>query len=161
MVGGTSDDSVTVQVFHNASELFSATGSAGRLTETDGSFALTALKVAAGDTLSFVVGSHGGSVGDEVALNVSIQFERESSVESGDLALGIQSDAAWAEGIARLQFSGVPGLSYQIEKSSDLADSDGWTVVDTIPFLPASLYDVYLESDEEQAFWRISTVDVE
>ncbi|MDQ8208254.1 hypothetical protein QEH52_12090 [Coraliomargarita sp. SDUM461003] len=156
LVGGTSDDSVTVQVFHNASELFSATGSAGRLTETDGSFALTALKVAAGDTLSFVVGSHGGSVGDEVALNVSIQFERESSVESGDLALGIQSGHSFADEIGTLRFSGVPGFSYQVEWTSDLADSESWEVVDTIPFLPASLYDVYVEATGGRGFWRMT-----
>ncbi|TWU39974.1 Arylsulfatase [Novipirellula aureliae] len=74
LVGEMTDDSITAQIFHNDTQLFSATGSAGRLTLADGSFDLRDITVATGDTIGFVIGSNGSSQGDEVALRASIRF---------------------------------------------------------------------------------------
>ncbi|MGJ8650131.1 MAG: hypothetical protein ACSHX4_07220 [Opitutaceae bacterium] len=55
----------------------------------------------------------------------------------------------------------TPGLAYMVEKNTDLAESNGWEIVDQVPLLPASPYDVHVETDaaEEKAFWRISLQD--
>ena len=157
LVGSTSGDSVVVHVFHNSTELFTATGSAGRLTQANGTFDISDLSVQAGDTISFVVGSIGTSTGDEVALNASIDFVQETSPVVENLALSMESGLSLSEGIATLQFNGTPGLSYQVERTSDLSSSESWQVVDDIPFLPAAPYDVHLvaEPGEEEQFWRI------
>lgn len=161
LVGGTSDDSVVVHVYHNSTELFTETGAAGRLTQANGSFAISGLSVAAGDTISFVVGNNGTSVGDEVALSASIEFQRETSVSTGGLALGIQTGTSGVDGFARLQFQGTPSLSYQVEKTTDLADSESWRVVDVLPFLPASPHDVYVETVDDRGFWRMTWTGAE
>ncbi|MGD9419249.1 MAG: sulfatase-like hydrolase/transferase [Verrucomicrobiota bacterium JB025] len=150
LVGGTSDDSIVVHVFHNETQLFAAAGADGRLLEADGSFELAGLSVAAGDTISFVVGSNGSAVGDEAALNASIDFETESSPQ--ELSLGIETEVGFASGWAALELRATTGLGYQVERSRDLIE---WEWVDDIPFLPASPYDVYVEAGEDRFFWRV------
>jgi hypothetical protein len=147
LVGGTTDDSIAVHVFHNDTELFAATGSAGRLLEAAGSFDLSDVSVAANDTISFVVGSNGSRDGDEAALRASIQFELESSPQEFALAI----EPYFSNGMATLELRGTPGLSYRIERSFDLIE---WEEVDEIPFLPASPHDVHVEAIESQGFWR-------
>ncbi|MGJ8639188.1 MAG: sulfatase-like hydrolase/transferase [Opitutaceae bacterium] len=156
LVGGTSDDSVSVHVFHNNTELFTATGGAGRLSETDGTFDLSDVTVAANDTISFVIGSKGSSEGDEVALRATIVFEAETSPVNGDLALNIKPSALMVNGTATLELHGTPGLSYRVERTTDLSDSESWEVVDEIPVLSTSPNDVHVQSGEdERGFWRI------
>ncbi|MDF7799605.1 sulfatase-like hydrolase/transferase [Pontiellaceae bacterium B1224] len=152
-VGGTLDDSITAQVFHNGTELFSVTGSAGRLVESAGTFDLSGISVAEGDTISFVTGSNGNSDGDEAALRASIQFEVSTNVS--EHVATIESGGFFMEGTATLQFSGTPGQGYRVEQTSDLTVSNGWNVVDQLPFLPASPYSVYVEATDDQGFWRI------
>ncbi|VGO13210.1 Arylsulfatase [Pontiella desulfatans] len=153
LVGGTSDDSVSVQVFHNDTELFLATGSAGRLLLADGSFNLTNVTATAGDTISFVVGSNGSIDGDEIALRASLGFE--VSADPAAHAATIGSGTFFPDGTAMLQFSGTPGQGYCIEQTSDLTASNGWNVVDELPYLPTSPYGVHVDVSEEQGFWRI------
>ncbi|MGJ8723164.1 MAG: PQQ-dependent sugar dehydrogenase [Roseibacillus sp.] len=79
--GGTSGNggnSVAVSVYHNSTSLFSATGSAGRLFEVDGTFLLSNVVVAAGDTISFVVGNNSHFGGDETALQATIELSSSS-----------------------------------------------------------------------------------
>ncbi|MDP4625270.1 MAG: PQQ-dependent sugar dehydrogenase [Akkermansiaceae bacterium] len=76
--GNTSGDaggSVRVYVYHNSSKLFDVTGANGRLTQANGTFNLTDITVAAGDTISFIVGSNGNYGGDETAVKASISVE--------------------------------------------------------------------------------------
>lgn len=154
LVGGTTDDSVEVHVFHNTTEIFTATGSAGRLLEAAGTFALSDVVVAANDTISFVIGSRGASAGDEVALKTSIQFELEPS-PGENFALGIKPGPVASSGLSTLQLRGTPGQSYVVEWSFDLGEEDAWQVIDEIPFLPNSPHDVHVESTEERGFWRV------
>ncbi|MFC1762073.1 LamG-like jellyroll fold domain-containing protein [Planctomycetota bacterium] len=72
--GGGGANSVTAEIYLNTTNLFSATGAAGRLFQVDGSFNLTDVAVVAGDTISFVVGNNGGFGGDETALEGVITF---------------------------------------------------------------------------------------
>ncbi|MCP5537934.1 MAG: sulfatase-like hydrolase/transferase [Akkermansiaceae bacterium] len=150
LVGGTTDDSVVVYVFHNNTQLFNATGANGRLLEADGTFNITDLAVAANDTISFVIGSNGDATGDEVALKSSIQFERESTPRN--LSLGMDSASSLSGGNATLRLNGTPGLSYIVERSYNLMD---WTVIENIPFLPSSSYDVFVDASGDRSFWRI------
>ena len=80
--------SVDVFVFQNDISLFSvdrenSPENAGRLTQADGTFSITGLSFAVGDTISFVVGNNGAVGGDESALQASVSIER-SDVLLGD-----------------------------------------------------------------------------
>lgn len=70
LVGG-SHDSITGYVYHNTSELFSASGAGGILTEVDGTFNLSTT-VAQGDTIDFVVFKNGTLFADESAVRGTI-----------------------------------------------------------------------------------------
>lgn len=157
LVGDTDDASVTTKVYLNDDEVFTATGSAGRLSKADGTFGFSAMPMAVGDTISFVIGSNGSNDGDEVALQISMEFDLDTSVTAGDLWLSMKSSPFVAEGIAGLEFKGKLGLSYRVEQSLDLGATDSWETVEQIPFLTTSPYDVFVESeaDDERAFWRV------
>uniref|UniRef100_UPI003561957A sulfatase-like hydrolase/transferase n=1 Tax=Pontiella sp. TaxID=2837462 RepID=UPI003561957A len=154
LVGGTSDASVTVQVFHNETELFSAAGANGRLLKADGSFDLGDVTVAEGDTIGFVIGSNGNAAGDEVALTATMRFA--VSTHAAAHVASVSSQAVFDHGTATLRFFGTPGQAYRIEESSDLTAADGWKEVDEIPFLPTSPYAVYLDAADAQGFWRVN-----
>ena len=153
LVGGTADGSITAQVFHNGTELFSATGSSGRLLQADGTFDLHGVPVAEGDTVSFVVGSNGDSTGDETALRASISFA--VSTDPADHAAIFESGAFFGDGTATLRFSGTPGKPYYIEQASDLTDSNSWAVVDAIPYLSPSPFSVNVDASQDLGFWRV------
>jgi arylsulfatase A-like enzyme len=153
LVGTISDDSVTAQVFHNGTELFSVTGSNGQLTQAAGTFDLSDITVAEGDTISFVVGCNGDSDGDEVALSASFEFA--VSANSQDHVATIDSDVKFLDGRATLRFSGTPGQGYVTEWTDNLSESDSWIVVDDLPFLPTSPYTVYVDAEANKGFWKI------
>jgi arylsulfatase A-like enzyme len=158
LVGGTSDSSVGVYVYHNELELFAATGSAGRLLKEAGTFNLTNVTVAAGDTISFVVGKNGGSSADnEVALTAAVEFE--VSADASEHTATLESGLEFSNGTALLQFSGTAGQAYVTEWTSDLSDSNSWETVDELPFLPSDSYDVYLDAVGAQGFWRVQWVE--
>jgi hypothetical protein len=157
LVGGTSDGSVTAQVFHDDSMLFSATGSSGRLLQADGTFALGDVTVAEGDTISFVIGSNGNSNGDEAALRAAIEFA--VSTDPAAHVAAFESGTFYGNGMATLQFSGTPGQPYRIERTSDLTAPDSWETVDVIPYLPTSPYGVNVDAAEERGFWKINLGD--
>lgn len=89
--GGAAAESVSVEIFHNSTSLFStaggttAQGTAGILTQADGTFNLTGLTFAASDTIDFVVGINGHFGADEAALNAVISGTPVP--EPGSLAL--------------------------------------------------------------------------
>ncbi|MCX6877926.1 MAG: autotransporter-associated beta strand repeat-containing protein [Verrucomicrobia bacterium] len=65
-------DSVTVSVYHNATQLFAKTGSGGTLTQANGTFDISGVTVAADDTISFVVNANTTVSADETALRGAI-----------------------------------------------------------------------------------------
>jgi hypothetical protein len=74
---GANSDSIIASVYHNTTSLFSkeggtAAGTDGYLTQADGTFNITGLTVAEGDTVSFVVFGNGNATSDETALNGTI-----------------------------------------------------------------------------------------
>ena len=81
LVGGTtgnSGNSVQVFVYLNSSPEFAATGSSGRLSQSNGSFEFD-LTIAENDEISFVVGRNGHWGGDETALQATIEVEPAAS----------------------------------------------------------------------------------
>ena len=82
--GSAAAESVDVFVFHNSTELFNvqggtaAQGTQGILQQTAGTFDLTGLTLAAGDTIDFVVGINGHFGADETALQANIFAETAS-----------------------------------------------------------------------------------
>ena len=76
--GGAAAQSVAVSVFHNSTSLFSteggttAQGTPGILTQADGTFNVTGLTLATGDTIDFVVGQNVHFGADETALQAAI-----------------------------------------------------------------------------------------
>lgn len=78
-------ESITADVFHNSTNLFSVTGGAtaqgtsSYLTQATGTFNISGLTVAEGDTISFVVGYNGNVAGDETALQGTIDVVPEPS----------------------------------------------------------------------------------
>ena len=91
--GGAAAESVDVFVFHNSTELFNvqggtaAQGTQGILQQTAGTFNLTGLTLAAGDTIDFVVGINGHFGADETALQANISAETPSDCLLGDVDL--------------------------------------------------------------------------
>ncbi|MDA8563271.1 hypothetical protein N9L06_02340 [Mariniblastus sp.] len=88
-VNSNSQGSVDVFVFHNGTPVFSVDrdnvpATAGRLTQADGTFNVTGLSFAPGDTISFVVGNNGVIGGDETALQASIAIDLQSDDVLGD-----------------------------------------------------------------------------
>ena len=65
-------DSVTVSVYHNATQLFAKTGFADTLTQANGTFDISGVTVAADDTISFVVNANANLNADETALRGTI-----------------------------------------------------------------------------------------
>ncbi|MGJ8673368.1 PEP-CTERM sorting domain-containing protein [Rubritalea sp.] len=84
---GVSAGSITANIYQNTTEIFGATGSAGRLTQVDGTFNITGLTVAEGDTFSFVVGRNGHYGGDETALTGTIDLATAAVPEPSSAAL--------------------------------------------------------------------------
>jgi len=79
--GGTTGggaNSVVVSILLNGTEIWTATGAAGRLFKADGSFDIPGFTVAGGDTISFVVGNNGGFGGDETALRAAISLSMDA-----------------------------------------------------------------------------------
>lgn len=80
MSGGTTGggaNSILAEIYLNGTNIFSVMGAEGRLFKADGSFDLPGFTVAAGDTLSFVVGNNGGFGGDETALRAAISLSMD------------------------------------------------------------------------------------
>jgi plastocyanin len=77
--GGAAAQSVDTYIYHNSNQVFTAVGgtTAGILTQAEGTFNVSGLTFAAGDTIDFVVGINGHFGADETALNAQI------SVSSG------------------------------------------------------------------------------
>ncbi|QDS98418.1 hypothetical protein [Adhaeretor mobilis] len=76
-----SSESVMVEVLHNGSSLFNATGGAtaagttGHLLQATGTFNLTGITLALGDTIDFTVNNNGNFGGDATALQAIIDIE--------------------------------------------------------------------------------------
>ena len=82
--GGNGGNSIAVKVYHNTAELFSASGSAGRLQQAAGSFDISGVTIAAGDTISFVVGNNGHFGGDETAMQAVVEVSSATGMLSDD-----------------------------------------------------------------------------
>ena len=88
--GGNASESVDVFVYHNSTQLFNvqggttAQGTQGILEQTAGTFNLTGLDLAAGDTIDFVVGINGHFGADETALQATISADTPSGPAPGD-----------------------------------------------------------------------------
>ncbi|CAA6677668.1 MULTISPECIES: PEP-CTERM sorting domain-containing protein [unclassified Lentimonas] len=76
---GVAELSIIASVYHNSTVLFSATGSAGRLFQADGTFNIGDVTVAEGDSISFVVDRNGHYAGDETALSGKVSIPEPSS----------------------------------------------------------------------------------
>ena len=77
--------SIDVFVLQNDTVLFSVdrdndVANAGTLTQADGTFNLTGLTFAAGDTISFVVGNNENVGGDETALQAAITVDTSGAI---------------------------------------------------------------------------------
>jgi hypothetical protein len=75
---GRNTDSITASVYLNTASQFSVVGGTtagtdGYLTQADGTFNITGLTVAEGDSVSFVVFGNGNATSDETALRGSIE----------------------------------------------------------------------------------------
>ncbi|WP_372794919.1 hypothetical protein [Pontiella sp.] len=149
-VGKTTDpahDSITAEIYHNSTNLFSVTGADGRLWQTNGTFNITNLTVAIGDTISFVVGNNGIFTGDETALTGTIQVQ-ESAVPV--LEPGVEVTA----GNIEFTFSGMIGQNYQVQLTESLSVPDWKPVLDVDPLTESSM-DVSMPLTNEAAFYRI------
>lgn len=89
--GGTGSDSIS-SVYHNANSLFSVDSDAGdginSLTVTEGTFNITNLSVAEGDTISFVVDRNTSIFGGETALTGTIDLSAVPEPSTSALLLG-------------------------------------------------------------------------
>ena len=91
--GGAAAESVDVSVFQNSTSLFNTQGGTteqgtpGILEQSAGTFNLTGLSFAAGDTIDFVVGTNGHFGADETALQASITATAAAIPEPSSLAI--------------------------------------------------------------------------
>jgi hypothetical protein len=145
------NDSIIAAVYHNTDSLFSATGAAGRLWQADGTFDISDLEVAVGDTISFVVGNNGVATGDETALTGTIVVQ---SFEAPAILQG----AAVVDGNLEFLFTGALGVHYQVESTDNIAIPDWQPVLDVNP-LTLSPMDVSIPVTDPAAFYRVRQVD--
>lgn len=126
-------DSITAEIFHNGTSLFSieggngatGTGTQSYLLEEDGTFSITGLTVAEGDTISFVVGNNLGFAGDETALQATISL---GVIPSSGAEISITQIPANDE--LEISFPTVEGLFYNLRSSTDLStDPATWDIV--------------------------------
>ena len=120
--GGGGANSITAQIFLNDTEVFIATGAAGRLFPVDGSFSVSpATTLNAGDTISFVVGNNGGFGGDETALRALIKVTGEPVINPSN---GVVIDSCGFVGDDfQVVVSGLTsGVDYILQRSDDLDD---------------------------------------
>jgi hypothetical protein len=153
-VGKTSGDpggSITAEIYLNASSLFSTTGSVGRLSQSNGTFNVTDLTVAVGDTISFVVGNNGLLNGDETALTGKILAQVGS-------APVILPGAVLNGDTMEFEFSGAPGSHYVVQ-SSDQLTSSGWETVEDVNPLISSPVAVSVSATNQTEFFRIMFVE--
>ncbi|MEJ6570077.1 MAG: hypothetical protein QNL80_14535 [Akkermansiaceae bacterium] len=123
--------SITADIFHNSTSLFSEMGNEGQdpatpgyLEQEDGTFSITGLTVAQGDTISFVVGNNDNFTGDETALHAAITQGSEGGSEISITAIP-ESDEL------EISFPTVEGLSYNLRSSTDLStDPVTWEIVE-------------------------------
>lgn len=86
--GGAANGSVAVEIFHNATSVFSTAGNQSTpnaLTQAEGTFNIAGLNLVAGDTIDFVVSQNGHFGADETALTA--QISGTPVPEPGSLAL--------------------------------------------------------------------------
>jgi hypothetical protein len=147
-----SQGSVDVFVYHNSDPVFSVdqaddAATACLLSQSNGTFNITGLTVAEGDTISFVVGNNGNNARDESALTGKIWVE-----ETTDPILipGVEV----VDGNIEFQFSGAIGSHYTVESTEALAPSDWKTVQDVNP-LSESPMDISIPTTNASAFYRI------
>jgi hypothetical protein len=121
--------SVDVFIYHNTTEIFAvdqddADTTGGGLSQEDGTFEISGLTVAEGDTISFVVGNNGLFFGDETALQAAIT---QGSANSG---AGISIAAIPGTDNLEITWLAVEGLSYNLRSSNSLStDPLTWDIV--------------------------------
>lgn len=120
--------SVDVFVYHNSTVIFDLDrandiANGGMLTQLDGTFSITGLTVAYGDTISFVVGNNGNFGGDETALQALIELSGTPGVVPGysswldgfpglsDTSPGGDPDSDGIETLMEYVLDGDPGVS--------------------------------------------------
>lgn len=120
--------SVDVFVYHNSTVIFDLDrandiANGGMLTQLDGTFSITGLTVAYGDTISFVVGNNGNFGGDETALQALIELSGTPGVVPGysswldgfpglsDTTPGGDPDSDGIETLMEYVLDGDPGVS--------------------------------------------------
>jgi len=128
--------SIDVFLYHNATLLFSVDrpddiANASLLTVADGSFNVTGLTFAAGDTVSFVIGNNGNIGADESALQAAISVETSGG---GPCMLGDVDLNGTVEFLDIQPFIGIlSSSSFQCEAD---CDEDGMvTFLDIQPFI--------------------------
>jgi hypothetical protein len=145
------NDSIIAEIYHNDSNLFSVTGADGRLWQADGTFDITDVEVAVGDTISFIVGNNGVATGDETALTGKIVVQ---SIDAPEIIAGPDV----VDGNLEFQFTGVVGLRYQVELTEGLTGQD-WKIVQDFNPLTTTPMDVSVPATNSSAFYRIKYVD--
>ncbi|MGJ8650877.1 MAG: beta strand repeat-containing protein [Opitutaceae bacterium] len=120
--------SVDVFVYHNSTVIFDLDrandiANGGMLTQLDGTFSITGLTVAYGDTISFVVGNNGNFSGDETALQALIELSGTPGVVPGysswldgfpglsDTSPGGDPDSDGIETLMEYVLDGDPGVA--------------------------------------------------
>lgn len=120
--------SVDVFVYHNSTVIFDLDrandiANGGTLTQLDGTFSISGLTVAYGDTISFVVGNNGNFSGDETALQALIELSGTPGVVPGysswldgfpglsDTTPGGDPDSDGIETLMEYVLDGDPGVS--------------------------------------------------
>ncbi|MDA8563274.1 hypothetical protein N9L06_02355 [Mariniblastus sp.] len=129
--------SVDVFVFHNGNPVFSVDrdnvpATAGRLTQADGTFNITGLSFAAGDTISFVVGNNGNIGGDESALQAAISVDSDGSTAlAGDFDGNGAVECADLDGFINNIDQPASGdlVALDIDGNGTITDSDADTVI--------------------------------
>jgi len=128
--------SIDVIRYHNATLLFSVDRdnviqNASLLSQADGSFNVTGLTFAAGDTVNFVIGNNGNIGADESALQASISVE--TSCDGGCILRDVDMNGS-VTFLDINSFIGIlSGNGFQCEADCD--ESGDVTFLDIAPFI--------------------------
>ncbi|QDU89657.1 PEP-CTERM motif protein [Pirellulimonas nuda] len=135
VVGGNPSESVMVEVLHNGSSLFSATGGEtagtnGYLLQANGTFNLTGISLTVGDTIDFAVNNNGNFTGDETALQATIDVGGGAGAIPGDFNGDSMVNAAdytvWRDNLGANENVLPPGTG-DGSGTVDVGDYTTWT----------------------------------
>ena len=163
--GNAAAQSISAAIYQNSNQLFNvlggtvAQGTVSTLEQTAGTFDVTGLTLAAGDTIDFVVGINGHFGADETALQAAISVDFDPSLVVAPTGEVVIDSCGFVGSDFQVVVSGLTaGVNYVLRRSDDLGDSFPTTIGTAVSGTGAG--DVFIDTappsaSDARAFYAI------